>query len=110
MVDLVKATPRDGGAGGWYPKTWCDRGNHQTHRFDLTFNESKNKVPLLSFTAAGVNSNILRAKLSAAFLPMQTFCHSAKSVPPRDIASVPAGLARYVPARRQIALIDHGFG
>lgn len=95
MVDLVKATPR---AREWYPTTWCDGGNHQTHRFDLTFNESENKVLLLSFIAAGVDSNILRAKLSAAFLSLQTLYHSAESVPPRDVASVPAGLARYAPA------------
>lgn len=67
-------------------------------------------MPLLSFTAAGVDSNILRAKLSAAFLSLQTLYHSTKSVPPRDVASVPAGLARYVPARRQLASIDYSFG
>lgn len=65
---------------------------------------------LLSFTAAGVDSNILRAKLSSAFLSLQTLYHSAKSVPPRDTASVPAGLARYVLARRQLPSIDHSFG
>lgn len=96
-------------SGEWYPKTWRDGGNHhQTHRFDLTFNETENKVPLLSYTAAGVDSNILRAKFSAGLL--QTLYHSAKSVAPRDVASVPAGLARYVLARRQLASIDRSFG